>query len=408
MTTPTPAVDVAQEPSSNSLPKTTGDFIIVDTMQSKCYDNSKIITCTQPSQAFYGQDAQYPGKQPAYQDNGDGTVTDLTTGLMWQKGTGEKMTWEEAALGAESFNLAGYTDWRMSSIKELYSLIIFTGLTGMNESESMPYIDTDYFLFNYGDTNTGERFIDSQYISSTKYVSITMTGDVTAFGVNFADGRIKGYGLTNPSTRENKKFYVRYVRGNNDYGINNFTDNKDGTITDLATGLQWMQVDSGTFNVGGNGDGNLNWEQALEWAENLQYAGYSDWRLPNAKELQGIVDYTRSPDTTNSAAIDPVFTTTSIKDEGGNTNYAFYWTGTTHLDGREPGHAAVYVAFGEALGFMKFPPNSGAYQLLDVHGAGAQRSDPKIGNPEDYPFGFGPQGDVRRIYNFVRCVRNAD
>ena len=112
----------------------------MDTGQTKCYDNSRTVSCPQPGQAFYGQDARYQGKQPAYQDNGDGTVTDLNTGLMWQKGTGEKMTWEEAALGAESFNLAGYTDWRMSSIKELYSLINFTGLTGMTESESTPYI----------------------------------------------------------------------------------------------------------------------------------------------------------------------------------------------------------------------------------------------------------------------------
>ncbi len=84
------------------------------------------------------------------------------------------------------------------------------------------------------------------------------------------------------------------------------------------------------------------------------------------------------------------------------------WTSTTHLDGRNPGTAAVYIAFGEALGYMEIPPNSDVFQLLDVHGAGAQRSDPKIGNPEDYPHGFGPQGDVRRIYNFVRCVRNAN
>ena len=56
---------------------------------------------------------------------------------------------------------------------------------------------------------------------------------------------------------------------------------------------------------------------------------------------------------------------------------------------------------------LELPPNSGTYQLLDVHGAGAQRSDPKIGNPADYPHGLGPQGDVRRIYNFVRCVRGA-
>ncbi|MFC1991686.1 DUF1566 domain-containing protein [Chloroflexota bacterium] len=398
----------SQVPLPESTPETASAFVIVDTGQNRCYDNSEIISCPQPSGAFFGQDAQYQGKQPIYQDNGDGTVTDLNTGLMWQKDTGVKMTWEEAALGADSFRLGGYTDWRMSSIKELYSLIIFTGVTGRSESDSTPYIDTNYFLFNYGDTDIGERFIDSQYISSTRYVSTTIDGNDTAFGVNYGDGRIKGYPITNPRTREDNKFYVRYVRGNDHYGKNNFTDNRDGTITDVATGLQWMQMDSGDFNVGDDGNGKLNWEQALEWAENLEYAGYSDWRLPDAKELQGIVDYNRSPDTTNSAAIDSIFTTTSINDEGGNTNYPFYWTSTTHLDGRNPGSAATYIAFGDALGFMEIPPNSGVFQLLDIHGAGAQRSDPKIGNPEDYPYGFGPQGDVRRIYNYVRCVRNAN
>ena len=44
----------------------------------------------------------------------------------------------------------------------------------------------------------------------------------------------------------------------------------------------------------------------------------------------------------------------------------------------------------------------------DVHGAGAQRSDPKSGNPDDYPTGKGPQGDAIRIYNFVRLVRGGD
>ena len=38
--------------------------------------------------------------------------------------------------------------------------------------------------------------------------------------------------------------------------------------------------------------------------------------------------------------------------------------------------------------------------------AGAQRSDPKTGDPDDYPYGHGPQGDVIRIYNFVRLVRD--
>lgn len=53
------------------------------------------------------------------------------------------------------------------------------------------------------------------------------------------------------------------------------------------------------------------------------------------------------------------------------------------------------------------PPGSGNYQLLDLHGAGAQRSDPKSGDPSDYPYGHGPQGDVVRIYNYVRLVRDA-
>jgi len=44
----------------------------------------------------------------------------------------------------------------------------------------------------------------------------------------------------------------------------------------------------------------------------------------------------------------------------------------------------------------------------DVHGAGAQRSDPKVGDPADYPTGFGPQGDSIRIFNQVRCVRGGE
>jgi hypothetical protein len=56
--------------------------------------------------------------------------------------------------------------------------------------------------------------------------------------------------------------------------------------------------------------------------------------------------------------------------------------------------------------FDRRPPGgSGNDRLLDVHGAGAQRSDPKTGNPRDFPHGRGPQGDVIRIFNFVRPVR---
>jgi hypothetical protein len=383
----------------------TGRYPVADTGQRICYGNVGEIAAPGPNEPFFGQDAQYAGVQPAYRDNGDGTVSDLNTGLMWAKAVGEKRTHAEAAADAASFNLAGYTDWRLPTIKELYSLILFSGtdVSGWWTTEgATPFIDTAYFDFAYGDPDAGERLIDAQYWSSTVYVSTTMNGDATAFGVNFADGRIKGYPsgpVGSPGQEFTKTAFVKYVRGNPQYGVNEFVDNGDGTITDRATGLMWSQADRG---VG------MDWQAALAWVQQKnreRYLGYSDWRLPNAKELQTIVDYTRSPATTHSAAIDPVFSATPIVDEGGETDYPFYWTSTTHAGGAVTGSYAVYIAFGKALGFMETPRGSGMYRLLDVHGAGAQRSDPKSGDPADWPYGHGPQGDVIRINNFVRCVR---
>ena len=393
--------------SSNASGSSDSDisgFTIVDTGQTICYDDrNELTTCPAEGESFYGQDAQYNKTAASYTDNGDGTVTDNNTGLMWQQDPGDKMTYDEAVSGAGSFNLAGYDDWRLPTIKELYSLILFSGMdpSGMPGDDTtglVPFIDTDYFDFEYGNPDTGERIIDSQWATSTEYVNTTMGGNRTMFGVNFADGRIKGYPIGN------KTYFVIYVRGNTAYGINAFSENNDGTVTDNSTGLMWMQQDSGYFAAGDDNDGALSWEQALEWAENLEYAGHSDWRLPNAKELQSIVDYTRSPATTGSAAIDPVFSTSVIIDEGGNANYPFYWTSTTHANAHN-GSNAVYIAFGEALGWMQNP--FGDYTLMDVHGAGAQRSDPKSGDPDEFPTGRGPQGDAIRIYNYVRLVRDA-
>ncbi len=386
--------------STDNLPNITG-YPIVSTNQTKYFNDITEISQPAEGSEYYGQDANFSKNEPNYQDNGDGTVTDMVTGLMWAQspdlnGDGnidasDKKTYSEAVSGASTFNLGGYSDWRLPTIKELYSLIMFSGkdpsgYNGTDESSLTPFINTDYFDFAYGDTQAGERIIDAQFASSTMYVD----GELL-FGVNFADGRIKGYGLTMPFDNREKTFYVLYVRGNTEYGINNFVDNGDGTITDKATGLMWMKDDSKK---------GMTWKEALVYADTFKYAGYSDWRLPDAKELQSIVDYSRSPGTTSSASIDPLFNSTSITNEAGEIDYPFYWTSTTHenmMTGNEGGWA-VYVSFGRAMG------NMGGWQ--DVHGAGAQRSDPKSGDPEEYSEGHGPQGDAVRIYNYVRLVRN--
>ena len=375
-------------------------YPIVDTGQTECYGDRGEVEAPGPGRAFHGQDAQYVGLAPSYRDNGDGTVTDLNTGLMWQQDAGGKMSFAQAKAGAEGCRLGGYRDWRLPRIKELYSLIDFTGSTGRSAATSVPYIDTDTFAFQYGDV-TGERFIDSQFCSSTEYVHTTMGGNHTVFGVNFADGRIKCYpsSRVGPGQGRVKLFHCLHVRGNPEYGKNDFADNGDGTITDFATGLTWTQKDSGHLDAGPRKDGKLNWQEALAWAEGLEYAGHSDWRLPNVKELQGIVDYTRSPETTQSPAIDPLFESTLLDNGAGVTFWGFYWSGTTHLDGPQAGQQACYVAFGKGWGYMWG-------QWLDVHGAGCQRSDPKSGDPSWFPQGRGPQGDSIRIYNLARCVRD--
>ena len=359
----------AQEPSSG--PQKTLTYCVVGTGQTHIFsDRGQLLKVPKPGEPFFGQDAFYQGPKPSYRDNGDGTVSDLNTGLMWVQARGSKVPWSVAVAGAPNCRVGRYADWRMPTIKELYSLINFNG--GFHpEGNSTPYLDTKYFRFVYGDQSKGERPIDCQDWSATEYVGTTMDGNPTVFGVNFADGRIKGYPKQRrgPDGVTTHKLYVRYVRGNPNYGKNDFHDNGDGTITDRATGLMWSKADS---RMG------MNWEAALAWvqAKNAEkYLGHSDWRLPNAKELQSIVDYTRAPAVTHSPAIAPIFQTTRLS----NGEYPYFWSSTTHLDGPSDrqGTAAVYVAFGRALGWMQFPPGRGEYRLLDVHGAGAQRSDPE-------------------------------
>ncbi len=374
-----------------------GGYPIVDTNQTVFFSDTEVLeVAPEPGEAFYGQDANFVNNAPSYTDNGDGTISDNVTGLMWTQDPGEKVTWIEGIALLEEMNASnylGYSDWRLPTIKELYSLVDFSGNT-----QDVAYMDTDYFVFSYGDTSIGERAIDSQMLTSTIYGGTTLGDNTTHFGFNFADGRIKGYSI-------GMKYYAYFVRGNTAYGQNLFVDNEDGTITDQATSLMWMTYDSGYLEAGELADGTMNWEEALAWAEEMnaiEYLGYDDWRVPDAKELQSIVDYERSPTVTDSPAIDPLFYCTPIVNLFGEDDYGFYWTSTTHAEGGRATNG-VYVVFGDAMGV-----ENGV--TVDAHGSGSQRSDPKTGDREDYPASdpMAPQGDEVRVFNMVRLVRDWD
>ncbi|MFR9533845.1 MAG: DUF1566 domain-containing protein [Rikenellaceae bacterium] len=374
-----------------------GSYKIVDTAQTKCFDDRMEIAAPSKGDVFYGQDAQHEGNAPSYTNNGDGTVTDNVTGLMWQKAY-KVMSYPEALKAIESFRYAGYNDWRIPSIKEAYSLILFSGADVSVDSTSggrvsaTPFIDVDYFDFEYA--ANGNRPIDSQMLSSTLYCGSDGIADSQGliFGVNFADGRIKGYGLG--LNGDDKQFVVRFVRGA-EYGVNDFVDNGDGTISDKATSLMWSQDDSQEA---------MNWQEALAYAEEMNsrnYRGHSDWRVPNAKELQSIVDYSRSPLSTQSPAIDPVFNTSTITDEAGAEDYPFYWTSTTHENSASEnrGGAGVYVAFGRSLGNMAAMMGGGQGQMGGAPGQGQGQMGGRPGMTQgegqgqrQRPEGMGQQG----------------
>lgn len=392
------------------------DYQLVASGQTEFYnEDGAVISAPSIGDSLYGQDAQYvKGADMTYTDNGDSTITDANTGLMWESiPTPEKFTWAEAVEYCENLVLGGYDDWRMPSLKELFSISDF--------GKGWPYLDTTYFKLASGIVDKSEQFW-----SSNLYVGWTSEGQYNAaFGVNHVTGHIKAYpsgegmdpgigdditpppsdttgsmppptgttppddgsgttppggDLSNPLAK-----HIRAVRGDT-YGVNEFVANGDSTVSDNASGLMWSQYDDGA---------GMDWETALAYAENSNLAGYSDWRLPNVKELQSIVCYDYAPGAKDAAnegpAIDPnYFSVTSITNEAGVQDYGYAWTSTSaDFQSGAPYYYAWYVAFGRAV--------NGAGE--DTHGAGAVRFDTKH---ENGPLGEGGE----RYYNFVRLVRD--
>ncbi|MFI3255390.1 MAG: DUF1566 domain-containing protein [Eubacteriales bacterium] len=420
---------------------------IVTSGQTNTYDGDGNIISTNLGDAFYGQDGDYTSLDFSFTKNADGTTTDNNTNLMWETiPMGGKMSWEEAIAYCNELELGGYSDWRIPTVEELFSISDF--------AVGWPYLDTDYFSFDEsGDSNmmaggmgdgspqggspqggsdmgspqggspqggetsgmpemgefpegelpplgegmrpemgelpegeippmesmpqsegtdsqgqmdsAGGASKDDGQFWTASYNMVEgdeRLGDI-AFGVNHSTGHIKAYPAD--STPMMGK-YVRAVRGDV-YGEEDYTDNGDGTITDNESGLMWMQDD---LAVG------VEWAEALAMAESYEFAGYSDWRLPDVKELQSIVDYGGA-----YPAINQDYFNSTYLDI--NENY-YYWTSTSaYFSAMSPDYdSAWYVAFG-----------------YTSHGAGAVRFSPK------YEGSSALSEGEDNILNSIRLVR---
>ncbi|MCI5218369.1 MAG: DUF1566 domain-containing protein, partial [Candidatus Electrothrix sp. LOE2] len=235
-----------------------------DTGQTQCYDVSgNVITCPTEGEPLYGQDANYQGAAPSYKDNGNGTVNDNNTGLTWQQATGDQVDWQGAVNYCNTLNLAGTFAWRLPSLTELESINDYA-----IDSE---YVNPIFQFFSY-----------SPYWSDEEH-----TTDTTKAWSNYIFGSME--------VDKSSHHLTRCVAGaRTSTGI--LVDNGD-TITDQATGLTWRKQSEDT-----NSDGvissppyivshdEVTWQEALAWCEQLTADGKSDWRLPNIRELNSIID----------------------------------------------------------------------------------------------------------------------
>lgn len=237
----------------------------------------------------FGEDSDFSGSGPAYVDNGNGTITDQVTGLMWQKTDGGEMTWEKAREYARNLRLGGHQDWRLPASMDLFSIL--------NHDRHGPAMDTRFF------TRT-----EAQYW----WTDSPLAGDDSKVWLVNAGGGIGAHSQRETtSAGGNRAVHVRCVRGDSPFGRGPILrDNGDGTVTDEKTGLMWQKTTP---------DQAMTWEQALTYCGELKLAGQSDWRLPNIKELRSVSD-----DGKVEPSLDKAFFP--------KAQAASYWSSTTHFN----------------------------------------------------------------------------
>ena len=255
-------------------------YYLPESGQTACYDDiGTLISCPATGDSL-AQDGSYSINPMSFKGNSN-TVLDDNTGLMWQKlDDGITRTWDGANTYCGGLVLDGYSDWRLPSKGELVSIV-------------------DYAIFYPGPAINTTFFpgtAASYYWTATPYANDANSAWMVYFytGSNYFDLKTALYN-------------VRCVRGNRP--SQSLVDNKDGTVSDSITGLMWQQ-----------GEGALGpWSNSIFYCENQTLGRYSDWRVPNIKELESL-----TADTEYQPAIDISFFPSAVA--------GYYWSSTTSND----------------------------------------------------------------------------
>ncbi len=289
---------------------------LLKTGQTTCYDGAgSIITCAGTKQ---DGDLQ-KGVARSYTDNGNGTISDNATGLMWQKcdvglsgndcltGTATLMNFATATSTCAGLSLGGFSNWRIPNVKELWTIVdygTFNPSINVTYFPNTPYdwgtwsstvfrLQRSSYLVDFSDgVNSWTGFSFTRYLRcvrtqasppSSATAQVGQTGQTVCY--NNASPYIE---IACSGTKEDAETL--------DGAARSYTDNGNLTITDNTTGLMWQKCAMGRIGLlcyddDPNYSFPANWNAALAVCAATSTGGHSDWRLPNISELLTIADY---------------------------------------------------------------------------------------------------------------------
>ncbi|HUU21068.1 MAG TPA: DUF1566 domain-containing protein, partial [Phycisphaerae bacterium] len=193
----------------------------------------------------------------------------------------------------------GYTDWRLPDTHELATLI---------QHKASSFVDPEVF------PQSGLSFPTLFWSSSSSAANTPLP---MAWAVHFLAKSINNYDKT-------KSFYALCVRAGQ-FLFRQFEVDLvfgDRLVHDTVTGLTWQGCARGL--TGESCEAGIattsDWRDALSYCEGLTWGGWSDWRLPNAIEIQSIMDYRFFYPPTDTAAFP-------------NTPTYRFFTSTSHPNG---------------------------------------------------------------------------